>query len=258
MITEGFWNTLVANVAPAITVISNLILKFFAENSSGWGIANAVAYGFSQTLRLVVGGVTFVYGAMQVLSGVMGAAGHVGFKAFSLVLDGIGLVLEGLEYLLSQLPGVDLGLQSAAGAAADYVQSLADAAGVEADVYANAARGLVIEGGNNMRNPFAGFDAEMAKVIAKAGESGGQKFGQAAAQQITAAVKASSQSLKAMVIGTSEAESYMNRIQMGFDPRDAGDAAERTAEATESSLDALLGIREGIEDIDLATASITV
>jgi hypothetical protein len=261
MITEGFWNTLVAGVAPAITVISRLILKFFSENTTGWSVAGALATGFTKTLRLVVGAMTVLKGFMQVIAGFWAVIGASAIAAFGLVMDGIALVLGGLATLLEQLPGVDLGLQTAAAGAADYVQSLADAAGVSASVGFAAANDLAQQAANNIANPYAAFDSEMASVqaeMAAAGAGAGEQFGQTAAQKIVAAAKASSESLKAMVVGTSDAESYMNRIKMGFDPRDVGDAEDRTADATERTADGVEGLAEQFAEMNLGLATIQV
>lgn len=99
-------------------------------------------------------------------------------------------------------------------------------------------------GMNNILNPFQDFDARLAKNKADAEAAGTQKAAESAGQtlgnSITAAVRASSADLKAIVVGTGEGESFRNSIMRGADPRlDVKKEQERTADATERTADTL-------------------
>lgn len=261
MITEGFWNQLVAGVAPAITVLSNLILKFFAENATGWQIANAFATVFAGTLRVVVGAFTVMYGFMQLVTAAFAGIQSVSFMVWQGITAGISAVIGAIASLLEAIPGIDAGLIQSLRTAEKFTSQLSEAFGQESAVWGQASSDLWSQGTENIANPYGAFDSEMAKVqadMAKAGTVGGQAFSETASNGIAAAVKASSQSLKALVVGSSEAESYMNRLKMGFDPRDAGDAEDRTADATERTADGVEDLAGQFAEMNLGLATIQV
>lgn len=100
LVFQGFINQFLAGLAPAVTTVSNLVVKFFAENTSGWSMATTLANVFSGAIRTIAGAVTFVYGAFQTLQGVIGllVAGAIG--GFALIVSGLAGVNEGIAVLL--------------------------------------------------------------------------------------------------------------------------------------------------------------
>lgn len=261
VVTEGFWNQLVSGMAPAITTVSRLLMTFFTENTSGWSIASTLASAFSGTLRTVVGALTILYGFAQVTSALLAKMWEGYMVYVSAVVKGIGMAAGALATLTEALPGADLGVASTLRGVEMYAASVASAAWEEANAANAAASDLARQGANNIANPYAGFDTEMANVqreMAAAGAGAGQTFGEVASQGITAAVRASSQSLKALVLGSSEAESYTNRLKMGFDPREAGADGARTADATERAADTLDDIAEEFASMGVSLATISV
>ena len=243
LVFQGFINQFVAGLAPAITTVANLFVKFFAENTSGFNIAQSLAEGFALKLRLVVGAVTAIYGAFQVLSSFVGIFITGAIKAFEGVTYAIQQVIGTMAAAAEALPGFDVGLASGLRAAEQTMADLSSAAGQEAAVWGNAAAENFADGVRNMSDPFAAFDAEFDSVTAQmqqAGETAGQAVGETAGDGLSRAVKASTEALKAVVVGSSEGESFRNSILRGADPRLQGDkAAEETADNTGEMVDQL-------------------
>ena len=238
MVFQGFINQFLAELAPAVTTVSNLIVSFFAQNTQGWSMATTLAQGFVAVLRHVTAAVTLIYGVFQVLSSAVAAFGALAYGAFELVMSGITSMLGAMADAAEQLPGVDVGLASSLRAAQQSAGVWADAAGQEAEIWTNAAADLFERGTENVTNPYGAFDAEMARVNAtmqQAGASAGEAFGDTA----TAAIKASSNALKAIVVGSSEGEAFRNSLLRGADPRLEGDAQKETADNTAEMVDQL-------------------
>jgi hypothetical protein len=121
-----------------------------------------------------------------------------------------------------------------------------------------AAEGFA-NGINNITNPFGAFDAALAKAQADAaanaakGGNPGQPGAGPTAQAVGAAIRASSQELRAIVVGSSEGEAFRNNIMRGADPRlDVKDDARKTADNTERSADALEDIADRLDPTGLA------
>ena len=262
LVFDGFYNQFIAELAPAITTVANLFVRFFAENTSGWNTAIMLAQFFTGYLRLMVGYWTMLYGVVQVAYAIFA-------KFFALVLPAVGLLAEGLAALAGTLSDAanalgmtGLGDQLAKvagnqGKFAKFGREWANAAAAEAAVAWD-------NGIANITNPFAAFDTELAKVTATmndAGASAGQQFAAEAGNGISAAVRASSEALKAVVVGTSAGEEFRNSILRGADPRLAGDAAQDTADNTAEmvdQLDELNGQFAGLGGGGLGTATIAV
>jgi hypothetical protein len=260
LVFQGFLNQLVAGLAPAITTVANLFVKFFAENTSGFNIAQSLAEGFALRLRLVVGAVTAIYGAFQVLSAFLGVFITGALKAFSAVTEAIGNMLSAMADAAEAIPGIDVGLSSGLRNAADSVSGLSTAAGDEAELWGQAAAENFGNGIQNLSNPFAAFDNEFASVTAQM-QQAGAAAGETAGDSIGSAIAASTQALKAIVVGTGEGEAFRNSIMRGSDPRLEGakdqartaDAAEQSAESLEEIEASLAGLGGGI---GLATISV--
>jgi hypothetical protein len=263
LVFQGFINQFVAELAPAITTVANLFVKFFAENTSGFNIAQSLAEGFALRLRLVVGAVTAIYGAFQVLSSFVGVFIQGAIKAFEGVTWAIQNTISVMADAAEALPGFDVGLASSLRAAESNMAGLSSAAGREAAAWGQAAAENFGNGIQNLTNPLAAFDAEFAKVkeqMAQAGAAAGVAAGQTAGQAIGPAIAASTQALKAIVVGTGEGEAFRNSILRGSDPRAEGaKAAEETAENTGEmvdQLDELNGTLAGSGGLGLATITV--
>lgn len=250
IVVQGFITQLVAGVAPAITAMSNLFVQFFTDNTSDWTIAKMAAESFSWVLREVAAYVTFIRGGFQLFGSVVASVIGNAISAVGAMIDSLRDLLKTMAEAAAALPGFDVGLAETLNTAANMTEN--DYA-TEGAIWAQAATDLFAQGMENIENPYAGFDREVQKVqedMAKAGRQGGNEF--------AAALAASSKSLKAIVVGTSEGESYTNRIRMGFDPRDAGDAAAETAENTERAADGIDQLNDNLAGINLGLATIAV
>ena len=262
LVFQGFINQFLAQLAPAITTVANLFVKFFAQNTSGWTIAQSLAEGFALRLRLVVGAVTAIYGAFQILSSFVGVFIQGAIKAFEGVTWAIQNVIGTMAAAAEALPGFDVGLASSLRAAEQTMAGLSNAAGQEAAIWGNAAAENFANGVRNMSDPFAAFDAEFANVTAQmqqAGAAAGNAMGETAGDGLSKAVKASTQALQAIVVGTGGGEAFRNSILRGADPRLEGDAAKQTADNTERTADAvedLAGELAGVGGLGLATISV--
>jgi hypothetical protein len=247
MVFQGFINQFLAELAPAITTVANLFVKFFAENTQGWTLAKSLAEGFALRLRLVVGAVTAITGAFQVLSSFVGRFIQGAIKAFEGVTWAIQNVIGTMAAAAEALPGFDVGLASSLRAAERTMAGLSTAAGDEAAIWGQAAADNFAMGVENMRNPFAAFDREFASVkdqMEQAGAAAGKQMGDVAGK----AIRASGQALQALVVGTSGGEAFRNAIARGADPRLEGDAAKETAQNTADIVDEL-------EDLNAAVAA---
>lgn len=258
LVFQGFINQFLAKLAPAITTVANLFVKFFAENTSGWSMAETLAWALSGAIRGVAGAVTFLYGAFQVLSSFVGVFITGALKAFEGVTWALGNMLSAMADAAEALPGFDMGIASGLRAASDSVNALSTAAGDEAAVWGTAAAENFSDGIRNMNDPLAAFDAEYANVTSQM-QQAGAAAGQTAADAIAPAIAASTQALKAIVVGTSGGEAFRNSILRGADPRLEGDAAKETADNTERTADAvedLAGELAGVGGLGLATISV--
>jgi hypothetical protein len=259
LVTQGFINQFLAELAPAIATVANLIVKFFADNNSGWNLATTLAKGFTFAIRGAVGEVTRLYGTFQVLSSFLGMFITGALAAFSAVTEAIGNMLSAMSDAAEALPGFDVGLAQSLRSASDSVSGLSTAAGDEARAWGKAAAENFADGVRNITDPFAAFDAEFASVTAKmqqAGAAAGVAAGETAGSAIGPAIAASTQALKAIVVGTGEGEAFRNSILRGADPRLDGDSAKETADNTAEmvdQLDELNGSLAGSGGMGLAT-----
>ena len=168
-------------------------------------------------------------------------------------------MLSAMADAAEALPGFDMGIASGLRSASDSVSSLSTAAGDEAALWGQAAAENLASGVQNMSHPFAAFDAEFASVeqqMRQAGAAAGEAIGEAAKPSLAAAVKASTQALQAIVVGTGEGEAFRNSIMRGADPRNEGDAVKETADNTAEmvdQLDELNGALAGSGGFGLAT-----
>jgi hypothetical protein len=262
LVFQGFLNQFVAKLAPAITTVANLFVKFFAENTSGFNIAQSLAEGFALRLRLVVGAVTAIYGAFQILSSFVGVFIQGAIKAFEGVTWAIQNTISVMADAAEALPGFDVGLASSLRAAEGNMAGLSSAAGKEAAAWGKAAADSLGNGIQNLSNPLAAFDAEFARVtqqMQQAGAAAGDAIGKAAEPSLATAVRASGKALQAAVVGTSGGEAFANAIARGADPRLEGDAAKETAQNTADIVDELENLNAAVAaDGGLGLATIAV
>ena len=251
MVFQGFLNQFVAELAPAITTVANLFVKFFADTNSGFSIATTLAHGFTFVIRGITGEVTRMYGMFQVMSAFVGVFITGALKAFESVTWALGNMLSAMADAAEALPGFDLGISSGLRAASDSVNSLSTAAGDEAALWGTAAAENFGNGIQNISDPFAAFDAEFASVteqMQQAGAAAGAAIGVAAEPALEKAVRASGKALQALVSGTSGGEAFANAIARGADPRLDGDAVKATADNTERTADAVEDMAEDFAD----------
>jgi hypothetical protein len=191
---QGFINQFVAELAPAITTVSRLFVQFFAENTSGFSMASALAAGLTQTLRIVVGAVTLLTGLVQVLSAGFGLMVSGAMGGFGLLLTGLAAVQEGIAVLLDAFGTVAkaiidtlmvpiTALMDTIASAADAVgfTSIADDLREAADVAEGMTSGLE-NLGDTVRGDFLSSAAD--SVFAEA-----DIWGQAAASQFAQGVE---------------------------------------------------------------------
>lgn len=258
LVFQGFINQFVAELAPAITTVANLFVRFFAESNSGFSIATTLANALGQAIRGIAGAITFLYGTFQVLSSFVGVFITGALKAFEGVTWAIQNVISTMAAAAEALPGFDVGLASSLRAAEQTMAGLSTAAGSEAAIWGQAAADNFASGVRNMSDPFAAFDAEFASVTAQM-QQAGATAGTAAADAIAPAIAASTQALKAIVVGTGEGEAFRNSILRGADPRLDGDSARETADNTAEmvdQLDELNGSLASSGGLGLATISV--
>jgi hypothetical protein len=140
----------------------------------------------------------------------------------------------------------DSGAGAAVANSSDWARGMADAAEQAANDLAAQAAQSIQDGLNNIQNPFQAWDDTMLQTIRDAREEAAKveealKKGGAAASKSLAA---SSKELKALVVGTSEGESFRNLLARGGDARTAKDHAAETADSTKRAADEIEGLRE--------------
>lgn len=238
---QGFINQFLAELAPAITAVSNLIVKFFAENTQGWTIAKSLADGLVASIRLVVGAVTILKGIFQVFMALGSQIGQMFSEVFNLILRGVARVMKSMAELAEAIGMTGLAESLAEGSRG--AREMAAGAAKAGAMYGEAAASTFDQAVQNMSSPFAAFDREFAAAQATAAAGSGAAAGEAAATSVASAIKAASSELNAIVVGTAAGESFRNSLARGGDARLAGnDAAKETADNTERTAD-------GVEDL---------
>jgi hypothetical protein len=238
MVFQGFINQFLAGLAPAIATVANLFVKFFSENTSGFSIAQTMAQGLTYYIRLLAGYVVRLTGAFQILSSFVGVFVTGALKAFEGVTWALQNMLSAMADAAEALPGFDMGIASGLRSAEQSVSALSAAAGEEAAIWGKAAADNFADGVRNISDPFAAFDAEFASVTSQM-QQAGAAAGASAGKSISMQLAASTQALKAIVVGTSDGEAFRNSIMRGADPRLEGDAQKETAENTGEMVDQL-------------------
>ena len=239
---QGFINQFLAELSPAITAVSNLIVAFFAENAKGWSMAKMLADGLVVSIRMVVGAMTLLTGIFQVFQAAGSQLGQMFSEVFSVILGGVANVMKSMARLAEASGFTDLADSLSGGA--QGASQIAQGAAEMGDMYGQAAADGFANAMENIGNPFGAFDREFAKAQQAAQDSAaaraGADAGAAAGQGVAAAIGASTQSLRAVVVGSSEGESLRASIARGADPRlEGGNDAKRTADNTERTADGI-------------------
>lgn len=245
---QGFVNQFLAQLAPAITTVANLIVDFFAKNTAGWTIAKSLADGLVFSIRMVVGAVTLLTGIFQVFMALGSQIGQMFSEVFSLILSGVSRVMKSMA-ALAEAAGFQ-GLADSLAEGSRGAREMANGAAEMGQMYGEEAASSFAAGVQNIGSPFAAFDAGFAQAQADAQAAGAAQAGSAAGQSIGAAIKAASTELKAIVVGSSDGESYRNMLARGGDPRlSGGDAAKQTADNTERTADGVEDLASAVRDI---------
>jgi hypothetical protein len=163
-------------------------------------------------------------------------------EVFSIILDGVANVMDGMAGL-AEAAGFE-GLADSLSQGAQGAAQLANGASQMGQMYGQSAADGFANALENIGNPFGAFDREFAKAQQAAQDSAaaraGANAGAAAGQGVAAAIGASTQSLRAVVVGSSEGESLRASIARGADPRlEGGNDAKRTADNTERTADGI-------------------
>lgn len=229
---QGFINQFLAELAPAVTAVSQILLEFFTQNNNGFSYAKLFADAFTLALKgLVIIGSVLV-GLYQILQGVILGIGAAGTIAFGMLTEAVGYAIEALGQIIPGLSEIGRGIVKFG----RDTQSFGDALGQEA---ANSFGRAIA----NFENPLQDFDARMAQAqqdAANAATPPVELAGRVAGESMAAAIRASSKDLKAIVVGTSEGESFRNSLMRGADPRfDVKEESRRTADATERTAEAV-------------------
>lgn len=260
MVFQGFLNQLIGELAPYITTIANLFVKFFAENTAGWTLAKSLGYAFGQVLRFLAGSVTFLYGVGQVLFSFYA-------KGFEIMMYGVSLVMKSYAAFNSMVlqAAESLGMTWLADKlrmAQDRFEKSVEISTAMSEKAGKDAAAAWDNGWANVSDPFGAFDAEFAKVteeMSKAGEESGEAFAKPVMAAVAAVSRINSSALKAIVVGTSEGEEFRNSILRGADPRLDGDAAEATADNTARTADAVEDLAAdlaGVGGLGMATIAV--
>lgn len=225
----------------AVTQLNSVFAGFFGETAGGFQSTNTVAMVFANSLRMVAGTVTFLYGAFQVLFSIFAKLEQGFSNLISLISGKLSGVLNTFADAAERagLTTLANSLRSGARNASDFSNAAAD----QARGWGEAASEAFANGIENMTNPFASFDSSMANAQQRAGEEETKRVVQTATtagKRVSEAIRASTQELKAIVVGTSAGETFRNNILRGADPRLSGaDAAKETADNTGEMVDQL-------------------
>lgn len=247
---QGFINQFLAELAPAVTAVAEILMDFFTQSTNGFSYASTAATIMTGVLKgLVVVG-SLLVGTYQIFQAVLLGIGSAATIAFGVMAEAIGRVLEYLGQIIPGLTAVGQGIR----AFGEDAQRMGDALGDE-------AAESFMRGVRNFEDPTQGFDQRMAEAQQRATEAAVppvQEAASAAGQSIAKAIGASTKDLKAIVLGSSEGESFRNSLARGGDPRlDVKEESKRTADATERTADAVEELASsGMSG--LAVAAITV
>lgn len=260
---QGFIAQFLAELAPAVTAVSRLFVQFFAESTSGFSIAQTLANGLVQSLRMVVGAATLLTGIFQVFQALGSQIGQMFSEVFAIILSGVTRVMRSMAQLAEAAGFTGLAASLAEGSRG--AAELARGARQMGAMYGDAASSTFNQAVENMANPFGAFDREFANAQREASANTSQTTAAVAsdtAKKVSNAIAVSMQELKALVVGTSGGESFRNSILRGSDPRLTGaDAAKETADNTERTADAVEDLHDALAASmggGLGLASITV
>jgi hypothetical protein len=199
------------------------MFRFLADWS---GAIGAFVNGFETGLRTVIQTMTTdVQNLIFLLAAAMDKIGQ----------SGLAEQLRDTAHSMATLSERSSGAGDAIAGSGDWARGMADAAEQSAATLAAQAAKALDDGMENITNPFKVDDAKKA---AEEVEKGLKKGGEG----IQKAVAASSKELQAIVVGTSEGESFRNLLARGGDARLSGDPMKEIADSNERAAD-------GIDDL---------
>lgn len=243
---QGFINQFLAELSPAVTAVAQILMDFFTNTNQNFSYAKLFADGFTLALKGMVIIGSILVGTYQILRGVLLGVGAAGTIAFGMLTEAIGMVLESLGQIIPGLAEVGRSVRRFGRDTQNF-----------GDALAQEAENSVMQGVRNFENPLQDFDARMAQARQDAAEAAVppvQAAAQVAGETIASAISRSSKDLKAIVVGTSEGESFRNSLARGADPRlDVKEESRRTANATERTADAVEEIASSGNGVALAS-----
>jgi hypothetical protein len=239
-----------------------------------WGVIKAIGGSAGTVFGLMLQGIGSLISGFAAIAGIVEMVGKTIIRALTMPIQGLIQLLADAASAVG-MTGISKDLQKAADAVGGFGQGdwgLASSAKKQAAEFkalgaeslkwgasmGKSAGESIANGMTNIMDPFQDFDERMAKNKADA-EKAAVKDGAAAGAQtlgnsITAAVRASSAELKAIVVGSSDGESFRNSIMRGADPRlDVKEDAKRTADNTERTADTLDEMASNLTGFGLAT-----
>lgn len=223
------------------------MFKFLADWSGAIGaFINTLESGFREVLQ------TLTYPIQELLKLLGTALDKIG-------QSGLADQLRGTAQGMATMSQRSSGAGDAVANSSDWARQMAAAAEQAAsDLSAQAAQSIQ-EGLNNIENPFQAWDEAMLESINNARQAAAEveESMKSGGESVAASVAASSKELKAIVVGSSEGESFRNMLARGGDARTAKDHAAETADNTERAADEIEGLREDMAGM-FALAAIQV
>jgi hypothetical protein len=250
----GFWVT----IGGAVKLVIGVVQQFMQMLMTMWGAVASVLDGITKGVATLLDAFGYVGKAVvdtllvpirSLLTLLADAADAVGFDGLAGNLRAASKTTETLTKGWDKLGN---------SVRTDFFAKASKSAHDSAGQWGQAAANSFASGMDSISDPFGAFDTALAKAqadaAANASKGGTPPPGtQPVAQAVGAAIKASVQELRAIVVGSSEGETFRNNILRGADPRlDVKDDARQTAENTERSADALEDIAARLDPAGLA------
>lgn len=276
---QGIVQQVVAHLAPAITGIAQQFTDFVGSvgganigQAIGDALLDAAEYlagvgdyliaNFGPTLQQVFDYLSQVGGQWNAVFGFADRVAAAFTGAFQLLQSAgsaIGLVFSRAVEQLAKAGAAIASVIPGGGNAEKFLKSVQAGAGQFGDSYAKATEDSFKKSMANFNKAIYGDSSanEAGQAIATpltdavrgfrqsaldAASAIDQKTGglkQALSEGVTTEVRVNTEALKAIVVGTSEGQSFANSLARGADPRLEGDAAKDTARNTEQMVDQL-------------------
>lgn len=226
---QVLWATLARGEAMLKQHLVAPMFRFLADWSQGMGeFVKQLEHG----IRKMISSITFLH---QELMRLMAA----GLEKIG--QSGLANQLRKAADDMANLGQGDSGAGDAIKGSENWARGMAQVAELNAAKLFQEAAKAQEKGMDLIQNPFRPWDDMMARVLADAKKAAdelenGMKAGGVAVKK---AVEASSKELRAIVVGTTEGESFRNMLARGGDARLGSDPAKDTAENTERAADGI-------------------